>query len=57
MLLGATNNGLLIAEQLGIQTANLTEMLASLQEVSAEDIAGATQVCKNGLSYFRGKPN
>ncbi|KAI4462857.1 carboxylesterase [Holotrichia oblita] len=38
-ILDSKNNGLAIAEQLGIQTGNLTETLRMLREVSAADLS------------------
>lgn len=41
---GPRNNGILLAQQLGIQTQNLPEMLRSLQNVPPLDIFIAEQV-------------
>ncbi|KAI4462722.1 carboxylesterase [Holotrichia oblita] len=40
---GVRNNGILMAQQLGIQTQNLSEMLNSLQQIPAFDILLAEQ--------------
>ncbi|KAI4462724.1 carboxylesterase [Holotrichia oblita] len=41
---GERNNGILLAQQLGIQSDNLPEMLSSLQQVSPWDILIAQQI-------------
>ncbi|KAI4462831.1 carboxylesterase [Holotrichia oblita] len=42
--LGTRNNGVSIAEQLGLQVTNLTETLRSLREVSAVELSRAEQI-------------
>ncbi|KAI4462850.1 carboxylesterase [Holotrichia oblita] len=53
-ILDSKNNGLAIAEQLGIQTGNLTETLRMLREVSAADLSIA-EASKDKEFYYGDK--
>lgn len=43
-MLGTQNSGFTLAEQLGIQTTNLTETLRTLRELPAAELSRAEQV-------------
>jgi len=51
-LLGYKNNGVLVAQQLGIQTENWSEMLTSLQEMSVPELISAAQILYSQGALF-----
>ncbi|KAK9686592.1 Carboxylesterase family [Popillia japonica] len=55
-LISAKNTGVIFAEHLGIQTANLTETLRTLREISAVDLS-RTEASIEPENYFFATPN
>ncbi|KAK9686594.1 Carboxylesterase family [Popillia japonica] len=53
---GGSNTGVAFAEHLGLQTANLTETLSTLRELSAAELLTAEESIPANSSYFPG-PN
>ncbi|KAK9719056.1 Carboxylesterase family [Popillia japonica] len=51
-VLGSKNNGLILAEQLGIQTTNLTETLSVLRALPGEELSRAELVIQETYFFF-----
>ncbi|KAK9719044.1 Carboxylesterase family [Popillia japonica] len=51
-MLGTQNSGFTLAEQLGIQTTNLTETLRTLRELPAAELSRAEQIIQDSYFFF-----